>query len=171
MNDDTIDKLLAEINNSEKYIVIIPPEKLKHNEILNNILYLKEDLKVVRKPFKESNLITLTPFGIEIIENGGWIKYKKLKKDKEERLEKKLEYDLKISKLKSKTILPVLFLGAFGGVYSLIKISILIISMLSTEEPRELKLQTELEISNKKMETKYQKLSDSLRNQYSLKND
>ena len=98
MNDHIIEKLLSEIHNSEKYFLKTDfKDELEFIEDRNPILYLLNDLKLVRKPFNDSSFITLTPLGIEVIERGGWIKYKKWKNDKDEAELKKLKTDLSLA--------------------------------------------------------------------------
>lgn len=56
--------------------------------------------------------------GIDIIKSGGWLKNLGREKIKLDKADKKLEYDLKISRIKLNTYVPVMVLGAFGGIYS-----------------------------------------------------
>ena len=98
MNDEIIDNLLSEIFNSEKYFFKTDfKDDLDLIEDRNPILYLLDELKLIRKPFKNNTLLTLTPLGIEVIEKGGWAKYKKWKNDKEETELKKLNTDLSLA--------------------------------------------------------------------------
>ncbi|MDO6745030.1 hypothetical protein Q4553_10630 [Tenacibaculum soleae] len=98
MEDEIIDKLLLEISNSDQYFYTVnqsenPSEYIKK---MDPLIYLKDELKLIRLPF-DTNYITLTPLGAEVIEKGGWIQYKKWKSLKEDLELKKTKIDLDLS--------------------------------------------------------------------------
>lgn len=98
MKDEEIEKLLLEIHNSEKYFFKTNYET--DNDFIDDrkvLLYLLDDLKLIKKPFTNKSLITLTPLGIEVIEKGGWIKYKEWKNQKDDLELNKLKVDLQLA--------------------------------------------------------------------------
>lgn len=98
MKDEEIEKLLLEIHNSEKYFFNTNYET--DNDFINDrkvLLYLLDDLKLVKKPFTDKSLITLTPLGVEVIKKGGWIKYKECKNQKDDLELNKLKVDLQLA--------------------------------------------------------------------------
>lgn len=117
---------------------------------------------------KHGNYVTsglsLTKFGKDIKDKGGWNKYLKLKKEKEDKIEKKLSYDLKISKIKSKTFIPILILGAFGGIYSGYKLIKDLRILKSDQQIQEAKQQKEKEQLKSHTLTLTKKSLDSLSN-------
>ncbi len=64
----------------------------------------------------------ITSFGLEVSQNGGWLKYQELVETENSRIselaeieEDKLRWDAKLSKLKAKTFWPVFIFGVLGG--------------------------------------------------------
>jgi len=173
--NDRINLLLSEIySSSESY-------KLKQESSFNSetewreyrkllLMVMYDDLKLVTKPHEDGSIF-LSERGRDISINGGWNKYLQTKKEIKDKERKKLEYDLKISKFKSKTVFPALILGSIGGIYSIIKIIILLIGLSTPKQEQETKEQKELEKPNKISQTEYHKPSESLHNQGSLKID
>ena len=99
MKDEEIEKLLLEIHNSEKYFFRTNYET--DSDLIDDrkvLLYLLDDLKLVKKPFTNESLITLTPLGVDVIEKGGWIQYKEWKNQKDELELNKLKVDLQLAK-------------------------------------------------------------------------
>jgi len=60
----------------------------------------------------------ISPKGINIIKNGGWLKHLDHEKTKSTRAERKEIFDYNIAKWQSRTFWPVLIFGLFGGIYS-----------------------------------------------------
>ncbi|MFV5698441.1 hypothetical protein ACM55H_08740 [Flavobacterium sp. ZT3R17] len=81
MNDQLVDNSLWEIATGNPY-------ELKRNFrrddeerfYRQSISYLIDDLGLIKQPFKNSPVLQLTPFGLEVIGKGGWLKYTQSKK-------------------------------------------------------------------------------------------
>jgi len=78
----------------------------------------------------------LSPKGIEIIKNGGWLKHLDREKTKSNRAERKEIFDYNIAKWQSRTFWPVLISGLFGGIYSAVDFYEKLTTKNVTQEPK-----------------------------------
>ncbi len=137
------------------------PEPDRSEQKLVSEYMILEGLVILKSKY----FLSPTKLGFEIIRKGGWLKYLEREKDKADKIDRKLKYDLRTSKIKAKTFVPVMILGAFGGIYSIIKIVVFLLSTLSPKQPTDQNSQTELVKPNKIFQKESHILSDSLHNQ------
>ena len=81
MNDNSIDKLLTEINSSKNYQLESfrkHDDEIKYRKEIN---YLIDELKLISRPFTNAAFLHLTVFGNEVMKKSGWIKYIKDKEN------------------------------------------------------------------------------------------
>lgn len=83
MNNTKVDQLLSEINKTPDYYLKRQedfPTAADYIDYHDLILYLLNDLKLIRKPFDNDIRLRLSRTGIEVIERGGWIKHLEVEK-------------------------------------------------------------------------------------------
>ena len=126
--DKKIDQALKILYESKDWIS--KSDDLEDNDVTreNNIVEILVDRELAVRSkdtiynlnFVELNIPTckISTKGIEVIRQGGWLKYLDKEKKKLVRAEKKEFFDYNISKWQSKTFWPVLIIGLFGGIYS-----------------------------------------------------
>ena len=137
MTDQKIDTILKEVYKHENGYILLQLKDFKnHNEYRDyrNLVQFKmgEELDLVR--IIPGNKWIVSDKGKRISENNGWIAHVEREKDKERKISEKLDFDLTISKIRAKTFVPILVLGAIGGIYSSIKIGLLLYSLLYPKE-------------------------------------
>lgn len=121
--NDLINKFLFDVHNS-KGGYQFNPDPMEPLDRFNttNIAYKMSELRLLKKLPRGDRLVVLTEKGEDIIDQGGWIKYLAKEKLKKDRVDRKEKYEYWMSKWKVYTFWISLFLGALGGVYSIIKI-------------------------------------------------
>lgn len=121
----------------------------------------------------------LTEFGLQVFQNGGWLKYLStqhetdrdqiIKREKVERLNTgKLTYEYKLSKWKVKTFWWIFGIAIFSGVYSFYDIISKVTSVEKSKENLVTKEQMESELSKLRTLILDQKSIDSLHNSKTL---
>jgi hypothetical protein len=173
--DERINKALIFLSNAKDCTATaheIEPDQNSFSNI-NIVKFLIElDLAVpVQVLHLSPDVCRISKKGIDIVKNGGWLKHLEREKFKSDKADRKLGYDLRISRIKANTFIPVMVLGVFGGIYSIIKVVVLVLGISTTEKIQESKSQTELVKPNKKSETEYPQLSDSLHSPNHQKTD
>jgi len=173
--DERINKALIFLSNAKDCTATayeLEPDRESFSNI-NIVKFLIElELAVPVQTLNLSpDICRISKKGIDIFKSGGWLKHLEREKIKSDNTNKKLIYDLRISKIKAKTFIPIMLLGAFGGIYSGYKFIKDLSILKNDQEKQETISQTELVKPNKKSETEYHKLSDPLHNPNNQKND
>ena len=173
--DERINKALIFLSNAKDCTATaheIEPDQNSFSNI-NIVKFLIElDLAVPVQVLNLSpDVCRISKKGIDIVKTGGWLKHLEREKLKSDKADRKLGYDLKISRIKANTYVPVMILGAFGGIYSGYKLITDLTTSKNNQEIQEPKSQTELVEPNKKLEMECHQLSDSLQNPNHQKTD
>ncbi|MBW4971621.1 hypothetical protein KZY98_14240 [Croceibacter atlanticus] len=103
MNNDLIDSLLNEINDSEKYRIKWEDDfdnEKNYNTYVNTLNYMLLELKLITQI--ETNYLILTNKGFQIIISGGWIKHNSDILENKNKSNKRDEFELKKLKLETK---------------------------------------------------------------------
>lgn len=123
MTDSEIQNLLNEIHKSELYLFKDLEDHIAGLKYRKSITYLKDELKLIRQPFNNAEVLELTPFGHRVIKKGGWIEYQRIESEKESRADKKDIFDFNVSKFKYHTFwwfFAFALIGFGFGVYNFI---------------------------------------------------
>lgn len=171
--DNKIDKALSLLYGSKNWIS--KSDELEDRDVMkeNNIVDILVDRELalrLKDTVYNLNYVNLkiptckiSTKGLEVIRQGGWLKYLDKEKKKFERAEKKEIFDYNISKWQSKTFWPVLIIGLFGGFYSAIDF---FNKHIFVNEPQEIYVQQPIEEIGKSSDEAVN--IDSL--QYQIKN-
>ena len=88
MNNQLVDNTLREIATGNPYELKRNFRKDDEERFYRQCMsYLIDDLGLIKQPFKNSPVLQLTPFGLEVIGKGGWIKYTESKRSAEKEVE------------------------------------------------------------------------------------
>jgi hypothetical protein len=103
MNTDLIDSILNDINSSEEYILKIEDinqngaTMLQYREIISFLC--KQEF--ILQPFTNHGKLTLLEKGKELLRLGGYEEYLKSEREKQNRINEKVIFDLRISKFQA----------------------------------------------------------------------
>lgn len=109
MNNIKIDKILSEISNGNYQMKMEDDfdDYSDFTEYRTQLLLMIDDLKVIKKPLTNGLGIYLTQHGLDIVEKGGWLKYREIEKTKSKINSEKDKYDFLSKKWIYKTrLLP-----------------------------------------------------------------
>lgn len=162
--DERINKALIFLSNAKDCTATayeLEPERESFSNI-NIVKFLIElDLAVPVQTLNLSpDICRISKKGIDIFKSGGWLQHLELEKIKSDKSNRKLGYDLRISRIKANTYVPVMILGTFGGIYSTIKVFLLILGLSNPEQTQATNSQKKLNKSNKITNMAIQKYSD-----------
>lgn len=86
MNDKLLDKVLSKVARTKD--VDIADSYLHYKDFRMAVRYLKNELKYIAQPTEKLYVYTLTSLGKQVIDKGGYIKYKESQIEKSLPLEK-----------------------------------------------------------------------------------
>ena len=143
MNNIKIDRLLSEISNGN-YQMKMEDDFNDHSEFTEyrtQLHMMIDDLKVIKKPLTNSLGIYLTQHGLDIVEKGGWLKYREIEKNRSKINSEKDKYDFLSKKWIYKTRLLPFILSAISIIFS-------IITFISNQSKQKENLKLQQEIDN-----------------------
>ncbi|MER3373601.1 MAG: hypothetical protein RIM83_03105 [Allomuricauda sp.] len=147
MTDKEIDILLNEINSSELYLLKDLDDYIEGLKYRKSINYLKDELKLIRQPFSNAEVLELSPLGNRVIKKGGWIEYQRIESEKENHSDKKDIFDFKVSKFRYHTFWWFFAFALIGfglSIYNFIDNS-LPLEKIKMQEERIEKIESELQ--------------------------
>lgn len=162
IKNQSIDKLLIEINNKENYQILDERNFndinafLKYRQILVMML---EDLKLIKLPIKDDETILITKFGDDVINQGGWIKYleneqnhKITEESRQIKSDQILELDLQLKKFEKKYEKKLIIAGFIITALSFL-ITILTVQYMQNAENEKSNKKNIEQINNSKYNT------------------
>lgn len=79
MNDEIIDHILLKISETVAYrLQYDDNDGFDDSEYAKNFIFMLNELNLIKVESKNSDIVTLTNFGYEVIKKNGWIKYSEI---------------------------------------------------------------------------------------------
>jgi hypothetical protein len=150
MNNTKIDHILTDIGKIENYQMKYEDDFEDYNEYLEYhslLLIMLNDLKIVSKPLKNRTFYP-SQSGLDIINNGGWLKHLEQEKGKALTNSEKEKYDFLSKKWVYKTRLLPFILSAIAICFSILT---LILNLNKQQQNQELK--KDIDLLKKQIET------------------